>query len=134
METTFKITTVDQLLALAEAAAQYQIRQTIHPQAAYRYGLIGAILAAVGLAVPMELSGYRSVAEQKALHDQGLKAARNSWHTLGLAFDLDPGSPTFPLFAALWKALGGRDGRDFLDPDPGHLDFPLQGITPPAAF
>lgn len=134
METTLKITTLAQLLALAEAGAQYQIGQTIHPQAAYRYGLAGAILAAAGLPVPAVLSGYRSLAQQKALHDQGLKAARNSWHTLGLAFDLDTASPTFPLFAALWKALGGRDGRDFSDPDPGHVDFPLQGITPQAAF
>ena len=78
-------------------------------------------------------NGYRSIAEQQALYDQGRTTPGSvvtnakpgsSWHNFALAFDvavLDPsGTPTFPNDTALWdrigqagKKVGLRWGGDF---------------------
>lgn len=139
-EMAFEIKTQQQLIALAIGIARAQIAVSIRPEAAIRFGLINALLIAAGLPAPILISGFRTLQQQANLRNvrgadgQLLKPARRSWHTVGLAFDLDKSSPTLPLFAALWRLLGGRVGADFDSPDPGHFDFPLSGITPSAAF
>lgn len=128
MATTVKIRTAREFAALAQAAYDYQLRQTMHPAAALRYAIIGALLTVAGIPVPEVISGYRSPQRQAELISQGKTNACRSYHMGGLAYDLDTSSPGYEPFAALWKVFGGRDGRDFSDPDPGHVDFPLDSV------
>lgn len=135
-----QIRTLQTLLAFAVSAARVQISRGNRPESAIRYGLISAILIALGRPVPAIISGFRTLDEQRILWQNNRRfpnasdarpVAVRSWHTLGLAYDLDHTSPSMPLFEALWRAMGGRVGRDFATPDPGHVDFPLPGIEPP---
>jgi len=136
----FTIRTREQLFAVAVGMARAQEDRGIHPAAAIRFGLISALLAMAGIPQPDWVSGFRTLTQQAALRTvvgfdgKFLKPAQRSWHTRGLAYDLRVASPSFNVFALLWTALGGRDGRDFLSPDPGHLDFPIKGLEPEAAF
>lgn len=139
----FQIRTLDMLLALAVGSARAQVALGIRPEAAIRHGLVSAILLAVHTPVPAVISGFRTVEEQRKLFENVRRfpnasdarpVALRSWHTLGLALDLDSTSPGLSLYEALWRALGGRVGRDFTTPDPGHVDFPLPGIQPPSIF
>lgn len=136
----FKPRNQQQLIALAVAMAEAQIALFIRPEAAIRFGLIMALFIAAGIPPPLLLSGFRTLVQQANLRNvigaDGLRLnpARRSWHTEGLAFDLDQSSPAINLFAALWRLLGGRVGADFASPDPGHFDFPIQGREPSPAF
>lgn len=137
METTpnpFRPTTQQELLALAVSIANPLATRGTRPEVALRYGLLAALLFAVGVAPPAVISAARTHAEQKKLHELGRPTARYSWHTRGLALDVDTTNPSFPIFAALWKLLGGRDGREFETPDPGHLDFPIAELQPDASY
>lgn len=140
LEMAFEIKTQQQLIALAIGMARAQVAASIRPEAAIRFGLINALFIAAGIPPPLLLSGFRTLVQQANLRNvvgsdgQLLKPARRSWHTVGLAFDLDRTSPSIPLFGALWRLLGGRVGADFASPDPGHFDFPIQGIEPSPAF
>lgn len=129
MANTIRPKTDAEFLALVQAAYDYQTRQLMHPQAAIRYALIGSLLAAAGIPVPAVISGVRSAEKQRQLINEGKSTACASWHLGGLAYDLDTNSPGFDVFARIWKLLGGRDGRDFADPDPGHVDFPTDSVT-----
>lgn len=128
MATTFRPRNDREVLALIQAAYNYQTRRLMHPAAALRYAIIGTILAAAGIPVPATISAVRSAQKQRELIHEGKTDACRSWHLGGLAYDLDTSSPGFEPFARLWKIFGGRDGRDFQNPDPGHLDFPLESV------
>lgn len=136
----FKIRSQQELIALAIGIVRAQIAVSIRPEAAIRFGLIAALLIANHLPVPRIISGFRTLRQQANLRNvvgsdgQPLQPARFSQHTVGLAFDLDQDSPTLPVFALIWRLLGGRVGSDFTSPDPGHFDFPVAGIEPEAAF
>jgi len=136
----FKINTRQQLIALAIGIARAQIAVSIRPEAAVRFGLISALFIAAGIPVPAILSGFRTLTQQANLRNvrgvggEFLQPARRSWHTRGLAFDLDQSSPTIDVFANVWRLLGGRAGSDFASPDPGHFDFPIEGLEPSPAF
>jgi len=122
-----------QFLTLATSELETQLKNSVRIEAAIRFAVIAAIFIMFGFKMPELLSGFRTLADQRLLRQRlGAKAATRSWHTVGLAFDLDPAAPTFDVFARLWVILGGRDGRTFRTPDPGHLDFPIEGITPPS--
>jgi len=134
------IRTQEELLALATGMARAQIDQQMHIQAAARHGLVGALMVAIGLSVPEIISGFRAHSFQAGLREvkgndgQFLQPARRSWHTRGLAYDLDQSAEFFDIYAILWKLLGGRDGRDFSNPDPGHFDIPVAGLEPDPSF
>lgn len=134
-ENPFRPSSIAELIALAQGIASAQVRMNLHQEVAIRYGLLAALLIAGGLTPPAIISGYRTHAEQRQLHNAGRPAARRSWHTLGAAIDVDASNPTYQLFAALWRALGGRVSDDFsTDPHPGHLDFELPGVAPSPSF
>lgn len=125
-----QIRTFEQFVAVALGVARAQVSFNIRPEAAIRWGIISALMAVNGLAVPSIISGFRSLEKQAELAALNARfpnatdarpVARRSWHTVGLAFDVPTSSPDFEVFAFLWKRLGGRDGRDFLTPDPWPL-------------
>lgn len=138
-----QLRTAEQFIAWAVGIARSQVTNGIHPEAAIRFGIVSAILVALGRPVPAMVSGLRTLARQRELWELNRRfpnardarpVAERSWHTEGLALDIDANSPSTPLFEALWRAMGGRVGRDFRTPDPGHLDFPIQTIIPRSIF
>jgi len=90
---------------------------------------------------PVDLvSGYRSPQRQRDLlarwergDRQGLtsKPASRSWHTVGLAIDIQTASPSFEVAREiLTRFFKCRWGGDFTVPSPGHFDLP-SGTKPP---
>ena len=117
------------LLSIAQGIFAGLQNLGIHPQAAARYAAIATVMKAYGMEAPRIISGRRTAAEQRELKDRYPdRAASCSWHTAGLALDLDYMAAGYPMFAELWAATGGRDGRKFSKPDIGHVDIPVDGV------
>jgi hypothetical protein len=133
--------TLNDVLTTARPTAIALVRAGLRTQIGARYAIIDALLRLSGFgAAPRIISGRRSIAAQADLLQKYLrgqlsnKPAAQSWHTEGLAIDLDISSPTFPVFVHIWKIFGGRWGGNFRNPDRPHFDFPLPGIIPRRAF
>ncbi len=131
-----KIETQQEFFALAVGFARAQLAGGIRVEAAVRFAVISAILLLLGLPVPAIISGKRTLDQQRQLKKQadpfGIPVAERSWHVVGLAYDLDTGSPSIEMFGRLWRILGGRVGADFQRQDPGHFDLPIDGVVPPS--
>lgn len=84
-------------------------------------------------------SGFRSLEKQRDLYERWLngetgisRPARQSWHTIGRAFDISKHNAEFHTFRAYISQVPGiRDGSTF--DDPGHFDLP-GAYPPPSAF
>ncbi len=57
---------------------------------------------------------------------QGMKykPAKDSWHTKGLAIDVQTSVKGYSAYEAIMRALGVRVGADF--GDRGHFDWPIK--------
>lgn len=116
--------------------AQFRFPQLVadhglHSDAAALYAVTDAAFELfLGRRAPRIISGLRTAAHQRALHEQGRPAARQSWHLVGRAIDLDAFSPDLELFESVWTFLGGRAGSSFGDPN--HFDVPGAQLPPPA--
>lgn len=107
---------------------------------AYPYAVLSAyLLFYTGRGAPRIISGFRSLEYQASLARRwergervGLvsKPARQSWHTVGRAIDVDTSHANYGAFRDWWKGWYGnalRVGEEF--GDRGHFDIP--GSEPP---
>jgi len=114
-------------------------RQGFDPEMSLRLALVKFVMEYYAFAFPAINSGYRSPQRQLELYNayldgtQTQKPARQSWHTVGRAVDMNVPTAILPLVVAIWKYLGGRWGGEFSDPDPVHFDLPGK-IPPPSIY